>query len=292
VSTSTVVERTTTLKASSIDRQKREHDLLLDLYRVMPQRNVEYHFMRASRLAEALEVSTSFVDAAIRTFESCGIISRRLEFGAVRDGKVITGRSYHWTLLLPLDEAVDALGNFHAAQKESTTNSLKARIMDAITVYKHFPTMDDLTRAIIRPGDNLDRHNMTHVLMVLSKEGKINLSRGTTKDHIPYNISLSKKSERSLLQTITEEVIVPEPEVIEEPTFDVPVNMGEKFPIIRRLVKRRAWLEEAAKLAEDAAEEDLAILLLERSNKTLTPLEIEAVDMFFELFAVYEKSNG
>jgi hypothetical protein len=289
--TSVAIAEKTTFRSSFIDRQKRERELLFNLYRLMPQKT-EYRFMRASRIAETLGVSTSFVDAAIRTFESCGIISRRLEFGAIKDGAVITGRSYHWTLIPTLNDAVDMLDDYHVNQRSgnNASVSLKARIMDAMNTYKSFDTMDDLTKAIAKPGENVDRHNMTHILMALVKEGKISLLRGTTKDRIPYNIKLSKNGERSLLQTINEEVIT-QPEEVEvvESTFDIPVTVGEKYPLIRRLVKRRAWLEEAAKLAEDAAEEDLAITLLERSNKPMSPLETEAVDMFFELFAVYEK---
>lgn len=288
--TSVAIAEKTILRSTSIDRQKRERELLFNLYHLMPQKT-EYRFMRASRIAEKVGAAASFVDASLRTFEACGIISRRLEFGAVKEDKVVTGRSYHWTLLMTLDDAVEALDYYHANEQGGRSVSLKVRIMDALTIYKSFETMDALTKAIVKPDENIDRHNMTHILMALVKEGKISLLRGTTKDRIPYSIKLSKNGERSLLQTISEEVIVVQPEEVEEvqeATFDIPVTVGYKYPLkyplIRRLVKRRAWLEEAAKLAEDAAEEDLAITLLERSNKPMSPLETEAVGMFFELF--------
>jgi hypothetical protein len=53
-----------------------------------------------------------------------------------------------------------------------------------------------------------------------------------------------------------------------------------QYPDIAKIVKRREYLEQAAQLAENANEDDLAIVLLERSAKPMAPVEDQAIKLF------------
>lgn len=285
-------------RSNFIERQANERRLLLDMYSSMTV-GVEQRFMRASRVAEQFGYGASAVDSAVRVFESLGIMTRRLEFGALdHKGKVITGRSYHWTLQLPKDIALSRLDNYHQKEIEGLkppiprASSLKTRIMSALMEHQKFETIDDLAKAVRKNGENLDFHNLTHVMESLVREGRITFDRGTSKDKIPYNIRLNKKV-HTQHRVAPVEVIKPEdivmPEVSpviaddEEPTPVKTIEIvedTEKYPAIIKLVHRKSWLESAAKLAENAEEEDLAISLLERANKPFTPLEAEAIALY------------
>jgi DNA-binding MarR family transcriptional regulator len=283
------------IRPSILDRQKRERILLQALYNEMPI-GVEVKFMRASRVADKLGISTGFVDSAVRTFEELGILTRRLEFGAKdTQGKTITGRSYHWTMLLFKDEALPKLDKYYEAENNERIqpkngNSLKSRIMMAFTDHDKFETMDDLAKAVRRNNENLDYHNLTHVMESLAQEGKITFDRGTTKSKIPFNIRLTKNGNKSIQPIKPEDIVLEKSTVIVEDHADdwknpwltpiAPVTDTEKYPTISKLFKRREWLESAAKLAENAEEEDLAITLLERANKPFSVLEQEAIDLF------------
>jgi hypothetical protein len=281
----------TYLKSNFLDRQKREKVLLHSLYNEMPV-GIEQRFMRASRLATHLGIAASFVDSAARVFESLGILTRRLEFGAKDStGKTISGRSYHWTLLISKENALLRLQKYHE-QEQTLTNkapapkstSLKTRIMWALSKVDKFETMEDLLKAIRRNGENIDFHNMKHVMESLVREGKISFDHGTTNEKIPYNIRMTKvgtKSTQNTPLTIKAE-IAPEPEKIvpEEEQSSSPFIPATDFPTITKLVNRRERLENASYLAESAEEEDLAILLMERANKPFTTLEQEAIDLY------------
>jgi len=277
-----------------LDRQQRERELLKGLYVLMGGPFNERKFMRASRVADTLGYATSFVDAAARTFEKCEILHRRLEFGAKNEGTYVAGRSFHWTLLMSGEDALAALDKYHADERQdsaSAQGSVKSRVLSALALYGKFETMEDLAKIVRRNGENLDFHNLTHVMESLAKQGKITFDRGTTKDRIPYNITLAKKKP-VVSKPVVEEPIKPEDIVIEEPspviTDDeeptpiqvIVVDDTLEYPTIVKLVNRKQWLEDAAKLAENSQEEDLAILLLERANKPFTTLESEAVALF------------
>lgn len=285
-----------------LTRQEKEKSILIGLYTYLPEIDKEYRCMSAGKLSNLVNVGPQTVDRAIRTFEQLGIISRRLEFSAMNDnGRVIPGRSYHWTINMGLKAASEALEQFHNKEIKEAKDpapwgtSTKARIMIALRKQQKFDTMNDLAKAVRKPGENLDFHNLTHVMESLASEGKITFDRGKTKDRIPFNIRLTKNGAK------TEEVIVPiiKPEdiVIEDIPNDViedneePVPLArfvdvstviaqEEYPTITRLIRRREWLETAARLAEDAEEDDVAITLLDRANKPLTPLEMEAIRLY------------
>jgi DNA-binding transcriptional ArsR family regulator len=284
-----------------LTRQEKEKEILLGLYNSCPQVNTEYRFMAAGKLANIIGVGPQTVDRALRTFESLGILTRRLEFGAINSkGQTIPGRSYHWTLIMGLKAASNALEEFHnkeireAKEPSPWGTSTKARIMIALRKQSKFDTMDDLARAVRKPGENLDYHNLTHVMESLAREGKISFDRGKTKDRIPFNIRLTKngaKTEEVVVPVIMPEDIVIEdiPAPIEDNEEPVPlarfvdvsaVLTSDEYPTITRLIRRREWLETAARLAEDAEEDDVAITLLDRANKPLTPLEMEAIRLF------------
>jgi hypothetical protein len=278
------------IRSSFYDRQKREKILLQALYQDMPV-GVEVKFMRASRVASKLGVATSFVDSAVRTFESMGILVRRLEFGAKdASGKVITGRSYHWSLLVSKEAALIRLEKYHEKEREAAekkaptvkTTSLKVRILGALETTDRFDTMEDLLKVIRRNGENIDFHNMKHVMESLVREGKITFEHGSTNDHIPLNIRLTKHATKATKAAPAPVEVdkngMPNPFVEEPPT--VVVKSRVEFPLIMKLLGRRGWLEQAASLAEIAGEEDLAITLLERTNKPFSAFEEEVVALF------------
>jgi hypothetical protein len=286
-------------KANFTNRQAREYDALLALYAYMPTVGTEARFMSSGKFAHEVKMGVPFIDAAVRTYEKCGILTRRLEFGAMdATGRKVNGRSYHWTLLMGREDGLAALDKQHKRERDALKpptlrkDSLKARVLAAVTEYQHFETTSDLVKVVRRDGDNIDLHNMTHVMESLAKEGRINFDRGSTKDRIPYNIRLSKNGAKTLTLIQPEEIVMEASDIIEnneEPTpliIQLP-NESTNFPTIERLIKRRTWLETAASLAENAEEDDLAISLLDRANKPLTPLEAEAV----RLYEVYLKDR-
>ena len=128
------------LKSNFLDRQNREKVLLNSLYNEMSV-GIEQRFMRASRLATHLGIATAFVDSAARVFESTGILARRLEFGAKDSfGKTVSGRSYHWTLLVSKVDALMRLEKYHEQERKllnkapaPKSTSLKTRIMWALS---------------------------------------------------------------------------------------------------------------------------------------------------------------
>jgi hypothetical protein len=285
----------THLRPNFLDRQKREKILLQALYQDMPV-GVEVRFMRASRVATKLGIATAFVDAAVRTFESLNILVRRLEFGAKdATGKVITGRSYHWTILRNENDALLRLQKYHEQEQlrinkplSPKATSLKSRILKALSEQGKFDTMDDLLHAIVRNGENVDFHSMKHVMESLVREGKIDFERGTTNDHIPYNIRRTKYAQK----VTPVEPVEPTPDLVQEPEEVTPIPVIKsliEFPLIMKLIGRRGWLEQAASLAEIAGEEDLAITLLERTNKPFSPFEEEAVALYEAYVACKDK---
>lgn len=284
------------LKSNFLDRQNREKVLLNSLYNEMSV-GIEQRFMRASRLATHLGIATAFVDSAARVFESTGILARRLEFGAKDSfGKTVTGRSYHWTLLVSKVDALMRLEKYHEQERKllnkapaPKSTSLKTRIMWALSKVDKFDTMEDLLKAVRRNGENLDFHNMRHVMESLVREGKISFDHGTTSEKIPFNIRMTKVGTKSTQQEQT--TIIPavelqnpwrqdDPPAEEVIPKEKPFVLPLEFPTITKLVNRREQLEAASKLAENAEEEDLAILLLERANKPFTTLEQEAIDLY------------
>jgi hypothetical protein len=156
--------------------------------------------------------------------------------------------------------------------------------MEALASQEQYGTVRDLAAAISSNGDRLDLHNVTHVLYSLKKENKITFDKGSTKDKVPYNIRLVKimhvrEATREELQNPWIEPValtVVEDDMI----FPVTSPDTQEFPVIQRLVNRRSRLEEAARLAEEANETDLALSLLERASAEVSPLETEAIKLY------------
>jgi hypothetical protein len=108
---------TATLKKGTIERWERERELLDFLYKKFTV-GQEARQISAERIAKEAGQQRAAVDAAIRSFDKLGILSRRLEFGGAGPTGHI-GRQYHWTLLVPKAEAVLRLSNQQEMEREA-----------------------------------------------------------------------------------------------------------------------------------------------------------------------------
>lgn len=261
---------------SFIDSSNRQYILLNRLYN---HNVVGVEFTGSvNTIAEQIGSTYSPTNRLIEALEDRGIITRRLEYNK--------GRVAYFTLVKPLAEATALLKSYQVDMMVGL--SLRQRILSLFKDNATFTTMRELGDMLQVNGGSTDFHNLTHVLHALKREGTIAFSHTTTKDKVPYNIRLTntkrnaKRFADKPVETVVESVVEPVnvmevlPVIAHKP-LERPVEAGESFPLIERLVNRKDWLEAAAMLAENAEAEDISILLQERAGVPLTGLEAEAI---------------
>jgi len=289
----------TYVRNSLIERQNRDYACTEKIYGVLPSVGEELQDASATQIGQVLGITVTQMRALAADLEAIGALSRRIEYNAMINGERKQGRSAYWKLTLDRVDTLKKLKEYHANERAKADHapvaritspksiSLKSRIIEALND-QSFKTVDELAAQVMGDGRKIDFHNLTHVLYSLRKENKIAFENGRTKDRVPFNIRLAKNGTK------------PKPEVEPPPAADYPnpfiednwplpasmekeeskKTLAELFPIINRLKDRRLLLEQAAKLAEDANETDLAITLLEKAGTGTTPLEQEAVRLF------------
>jgi hypothetical protein len=283
------------LRSTFFARQEREIEILDKLYGFMPI-GVEQVFS-AEKLGQAFGLSLPVMSRFASDLEEAGILFRRMEYNALIDGERRSGRTFFWTLMVNKADAHKRLIALQEKQQKDYNHppaprgtSLKRRVLAAVTTYEKFDTIDELFVKVRRGSENIDRHNLTHVMESLAREGKISFERKSTKERIPYNIRSTKYNKKDVFskEPVTVEEVVADalPELPEESYM--PPTISEGFPLILKLLQRQEWLEKAAKLAEEASEEDIAIMLQERASKPMTAFEAEAVALYKAYMACRE----
>lgn len=231
-------------------------------------------------LSNRLGISRNQADRLARQLEGLNILSRRTTMG--KGGKVA-----YWTLKEPLTNAIRKVNSIPARPSAS----LRKRILDALSE-QEFPTVLSILEHIRTPGENIDIHNMTHLLKEMRKQGRVSFkvtngnrngyaSKGKGSE-IPYDIRLGNVS-NSTPATIAPPEPAPRPIPTPEPTPII-----QSFPLIQRIILRREFLERAALLAEQADEADIALSLLEKAKDSLSPFEQEVVS----LWNAYQECKG
>ena len=237
----------------------------------------------AEKLANSVKIHGTTVAKFLNFLKEEGIISVRRTYGKGRGPKSL------YTILKPFPEAQKIVIQDH--NNSLMEGSLKARIMGILSHGPNgltFKTTRELgDRLNLTNGGSTDFHNLTHVLHVLKREGKITFDTDSTKDKVPYNIKLKAFRETNKPVDIMEEASESTPEISEAPraVLDAP----SAFPVIEHLMARRERLETAAQLATEAKEEDIAIMLMERAEKPLSPLEEEAINLYIAYMACKDK---
>ena len=207
------------------------------------------------------------------------------------------------------------------------TDSGRVRLLRAVC--ENGPTdVDELTEL----APDLDKHNLTHLLYSLSKNGYVTfreVKRDGTGTHLeritatrrglnyaglpvkPTSAALGDKRSPSIHpgdgsdfrnqpgvapgRPVTRSWTTPEPRierVVPAPDHEVaiPAPVTHKaaiviiptYPVIGALFERRTYLEQAAKLLEQAGQDELALAALGKADE-FTPLEKEAMALYEEM---------
>lgn len=287
------------IRRDYLERQSREINALTNLYSYLST-GVEKRDFGVDKIAPSLGMSTGQMSQFAATLEKLGILKRRLEYNAIIDGTPRAGRTYHWTLLMPQDEALNTLEQFHKTDLEDHAHppakSLKTRILDALNEHGSFESVEALAKVLRQPNENIDYHNVTHLLYSLSSSGYITF-QNTGKYHksnksndkkIPINIELRKIQSKPKKVENNVSIIHPVPAITEQSNNWNNMIDETNFPTIAKLHNRREWLEKASQFADNAGEIDLAIELMERTGKELSPIEAEAL----KLWEIVKKLRG
>lgn len=257
------------------------------LYEILPDVGVENsNNINALRIAKDINLTTSQATRIIRKLDSAGILNRRIAFS----GK---GKESYWKLLVPLNEAIKKM------QNTLPPASMRGRILAAIEEHGEFSSAAEILEYIRKPGENLDPHNITHVLRALRQQGKVTfkqtknnrtgVARGKHKEGVPYAIGSGTVLE-TYSNSSPESVALPEPEPRPAPV-PTPASIMEapEFPLIARLASRREFLERAAFLADEGDAKEIATMLLEAAESTkLSPFEQEVMN----LWNAYKECQG
>ena len=267
-----------TLNPQLISKQNRYLEALPGVYDIL---NTDAEVSTSvQQIGPLVGLTPSQMNAFARDLESVGILARRLEFKR--------GRHYYWRLTKPLDEAQSIYAT-HLEQERANSGwvghkvSGKTLIMNALAEHGQFATIRDLVKSIgTEAQSKKGYHSITHELRMLEKQGKVEFKTTTSRAKVPFDIRLKGKS---VPEPVTRaEDINPFIEVKPEPVVETVI---ESRPLIANLVARRERLETAARLAEAAGADDLAITLYDRAAD-LTPFEEEVVS----LYSAHENCNA
>lgn len=271
-------------------KRKNEREILDVLYTSMPVG--EEITTGAGVIAQYAGISYSQMNSIAREFESLGILNRRSTWSGGGGKQVL------WKLNMPKADAVLMLEEFQTSLSATHSDgnkhslSLKTRILNAIKEEGSFNTVEEILNIIRQPNENIDLHNMTHCLYVLRTQGKITFKTDShgknqkrkSNDSIPVGIMYTETAPRSYKRSNSS------PEAIVQPTVSVPtpepvvteaiISAPAAFPLIRTLVNRRATLEAAAALAEQAGEDEMALNLLEKAQMKTSDFNEEVVALW------------
>lgn len=152
----------------------------------------------------------------------------------------------------------------------------------------HIRTSNELQNAVRRRGSTLDGHDLVKALWAMQKgrlvkfrergDGLYAIQLLTDGWEAYHNIQRAKYAEASTTQPEPEPAPEPEPEEV-NPVAGM-VNLSASFPCINDLVNRHSKnrvLLEAAKLLEEAGEDELAVNLYDKTKAT--ELEMEIVEL-------------
>lgn len=218
----------------------------------------------AKELAATLAVPLSTVSTIVTRLSRLGLIKR--EYKVTRQ----VGREAFYILTLSKEEALNKL------KVSATSDSLKQRALNAIQENGEFTDALSLMRYIALPGENIDLHNLTHVLESLRVQGVVTFKRRGKQNSSSVPTRIKARVNGTQPESNPSTQPEPNPASIVETTEQI----SDNYPLIKALVNRRNSLEQAAKLAEEAGCDTIAIELLEAANKPLAPFEEEVVRLY------------
>jgi len=287
----------TYVPTSVYTRQERERETLEKLYTLM-EVGIETD-TGVSAIAKKVGISYSQMNKITLNLEKSGILTRRSTWS--RDD---TGRSSFWSLRMSKEDALSTLTDFQSHELDGflTNRSLKTRMLQAIQEQGKFATVLDILNYIREPNENIDLHNMTHVLNSLREQGQVSFVRGkgktrtTSNENVPYNITytgeemtpLTKESliihtqpaynsEWGVPEVSTAPVVVP---AEESAPVSIYAALSDAYPLIANLARRREFLVYASELADKANETELALELLAKSQTESTSIEEEIIRLW------------
>lgn len=242
-------------------------------------------------IAVSLNQDASPVRSTLKIMETLGLLSKEMGW---HSGKGKQGRFSRYTLLVDKSEAFDKLNAYHTLMARAY--SRRPQILKLLEDGTVFSGPKELSMALGLGNGSIDLHNMTHVLHAMKRAGQITFKTGTTKDKIPYNIravstrihtnGIAHTQQIPEVKPESTPAVIAAPEASESVTEHSVSNVAEEFPLIEKLIHKSQLLETLVKIAAEAEQEDIAIMVEDRMS--ITDFEREAIN----LYIAYENCKG
>lgn len=105
----------------SFEKERKTLNALYDRFEV----GVEQKDMSSGPLGVEIGVGDSAAKRHITLFEDLGILGRRMEYGNMTTNGLAFGRHYHWTLLVPKEDAIKRLSDSQAQRETAIQENVK-----------------------------------------------------------------------------------------------------------------------------------------------------------------------
>jgi hypothetical protein len=259
--------------------------------------------MNVAMLKEALGGNIPGIENFVSDIARLGILDRDVQWKA-------KGKVSFWKLAVSKEEAFKRLEDAHQVEINNSVvfgngDSLKSRIIAAFMERGKFETVEGLIDYIKEPKKAAPTpHEVTHILHSLVRQSKIKMRKGTmgargktqtngkairkSSDEIPYNMEWRnwKAPTKTEIKPVVAQIDDPEP-TITEPVKTL-IKAPVQFPLINSLVSKTTRLLALAEAAEDAGQDDIALMLMERAE-IKDPFQLEVIQLWN---AYQECKNG
>lgn len=312
-----VATATHSVRKPFLARQLEDSRCLAEVYdkNIIPVKE-EIRGLNIHILAKRLGSTPNKMATWLGTIESAGVLKRSLDYP--KGG--IGGRIAVWSLTADKHTGLKMLEAYHEQEriKASTPpTSLKERILTALRENpKGFNSPREISKAIAHGTERFSVHRITAALGSLKDEGIVTYKLDNSGHHsktngkhghknVMYNIHLNGNRrdefgtpERETTETITR-IAAKHHSVGVDPTdfrnlsrtteggpiervlpIVTALPLAEQYPLIAKMAKRREFLENAAQLASDGGEDDIAMSLLEKASQETSPLNTEILRMW------------
>lgn len=243
--------------------------------------------MNTEKLHELLGGNLPDFNRYVQSLANEGIIVRESQYQkGYRKGKIS-----FWKLGFPKEEAFKKLDQIHgkeiakANEPPAPKNSIKNRILRALEEKGEFTTAVELCNYINSNGEmHVLPHKATHILHDIQTQGLVDFDKSRINrkglkragSTVVTNIRWLGNKNGKKVEPVVAQIDDPEPMLISPEQVETPTV---KFPLIKQFVSKRTKLSVLADAAADIGEDDVALMLMERSE-IKDPFMLEVISLW------------